>query len=275
MSTPSLPPTCPAGRAKSPSAPGHPQRHLQAGTGRLAQPPPCPVPLGMELPHLPVPMDGSCCQAGVPQVPPCLLGLEQPEHFVSWQPFSSRRGPGVDFFISPIIKQLLQHLGRRRKPRAGYWEALGTVGAARASAPGGLLHQGDVRMSQGNSSTGAQTDPWPLAPGPVPTPSAPAGTTRLGWGGQGCPSSWVGRDEWLGVFWTWRGWQGWSWAAVGCPTALPSPLPAVIPASLFSPPSCGRHQQAPGAAAQPGGRVPHHPLREGERAVGHGDGACG
>lgn len=58
-------------------------------------------------------------------------------------------------------------------------------------------------------------------------------------------------------------------------SALPSPLPTMIPASLFSPPSCGRHQQAPGAAAQPGGRVPHHPLREGERAVGHGDGACG
>lgn len=46
----------------------------------------------------PWPRDGSWCQAGVPQVPPCLLGLEQPEHLVSWQPFSSRREPGVGFY---------------------------------------------------------------------------------------------------------------------------------------------------------------------------------
>lgn len=30
------------------------------------------------------------------------------------------------------------------------------------------------------------------------------------------------------------------------------------------PPSCGGHQQAPGAAAQPGGCLSHHTLREGE-----------
>lgn len=39
-----------------------------------------------------------------------------------------------------------------------------------------------------------------------------------------------------------------------------------------SPPSCGRHQQAPGAAAQPGGRVSHHALREGEQGLGAGGG---
>lgn len=49
---------------------------------------------------------------------------------------------------------------------------------------------------------------------------------------------------------------------VGCPAAPALAHPCHGP--CFPPSSCGRHQQAPGAAAQPGGRVPHHPLREGE-----------
>lgn len=95
--------TFPVGRAKSPFAPGHPQRHLQAGTEWLAQPPPSPISLGMEPPLLPLPMDSSWCQAGVPQGPPCLLGLQQQDTFCPGSPSVPGGDQGL-VFISLRIK---------------------------------------------------------------------------------------------------------------------------------------------------------------------------
>lgn len=64
-------------------------------------------------------------------------------------------------------------------------------------------------------------DPQDLARHPHMQPQW--GTMGLGQGGHSpCPSSWVGRGERLGTFWTQGSWQGWSCAVVGYPTTLPS-----------------------------------------------------
>lgn len=253
MSTGSRPPlpNLVTGRAKPPSVPGDPHKGISSlaqasRDGGMAPTQPRPPWDGDTL-HPIAPGRLSRCQADVSQPPTLPAG-----NTLSPGSISIRGGDQMLVYVSPINGSL-QHRERRRKPQAVHREVCGvegvcpSPGTTKPSSRGGPLQRRDVRIKQGNSSTGAHRQihrpprPQDLARHP-PTYAAPVGHRGAGMGwdeDSPCPSSWVGRGKGWGHFGHRGVWRGWSYFAMGYPTtprsrvSLPAPIPAMVP--FFSP----------------------------------------